>query len=250
MKRKALPDSRASQFPFPSKTMATIGDLSVSSIEEAFGLNNGDLKLVSDDASSQLLTKNRWTPLEGLILRATRIEVIGSTFISNVASTATRLTGGVFEFEAGGRTYHEYLIHNLNRLYNNHIRYDIVAYVNEGCRLLHPSSSSYLIPITSRTNVEKMKDLVMCTIDNEKCKEGEVYAAYLEGPNHGEYENYKTFGNLGKFFIAFEAIDMDTINSCSPEWLRQRKEQINDENVDKIQNAEKSYREKENFNQK
>ena len=102
--------------------MATIGDLKVSSIEEAFGINPGDLKPVCDNNTlSELLVKNDWTYLENRIVRITRLEVIKSTFISNIASIATRFGGPVFDFVPGGKSYDEYLIYNRNRLYNIHV---------------------------------------------------------------------------------------------------------------------------------
>ena len=134
--------------------MASVGSLSVSSIEEAFGLKPGDLKLVSDtEAPSPFLAKNGWTYLEGVPLRIARLEVIKRTFISTFASIATQLTGGVFEFAPGGKSYDEYLVHNLNRLCNNHVHYEVDAYVNEGCHLLHAKSSSWR---TQDKTVEKM----------------------------------------------------------------------------------------------
>ena len=212
--------------------MAYIGTLTVSSIEEAFGLNPGDLKLVSDmTASSPFLTKNGWTDLEGIPLRISRLEIMNGTFIGHTASTLTKCVGGVFEFAPGGKSYDEYFIHNIARLYNCQVHYETVAYVNENCRLLHPSSTSYALapfPLSRKSTVEKMTELVLVTLCNDKCKSSEICAARLNGPNKGEYEDYKKSGNWGQFLHAFEKIDMkEGVTSWSPKWLRQRKEQIN-----------------------
>ena len=176
--------------------MASIDTLSVSSIEEAFGLKPGDLKLVFDTAaSSPFLAKNGWTDLDGIPLRITRLEVMNGTFIGHVASTATKLIGGVFEFAPGGKSYDEYFVHNMARVYNCQVHYEIVAYVNENCHLVHPRSISYAFapfPVSRKSTVEKMSELVLVTLCNEECKEGEICAAQLDGPNKGEYEDYKT----------------------------------------------------------
>ena len=214
--------------------MALIGSLSVSSIEEAFGLKPGDLKLVSDTtASAPFLAKNAWSHIESTPLRVTRLEVIKGTCMNRFASITANTVGPVFEFAKGGTSYDEYLIHNIMRLYNVQIHYEVVAYVNEKCRLVHPSSTSCGLALFPGYNatVEKMTDLILVTLSNEECKEGEIGVFQADGPNQGEYEDYKMHGNWGKCLFAIRKIDMDgEVTSCSPEWLRQRKEQLNAKN--------------------
>ena len=195
--------------------MAYIGSLSVSSIEEAFGLNDGDLKLVSDTAEpSPFIAKNGWTDIEGIPLRTTRFEVMTGASFGYFASIITKLIGGVFEFTPGGKIFEEHFVHNMARLYNFQFHFDVVAYVNENCRLVR---------VRTKPMVEKMTDLVLATLCNEKCIGDEVCANYLNGPNKGEYEDFNT-----QYLAAFRKIDMDLeVTSCSPKWLRQRKEQIN-----------------------
>ena len=212
--------------------MASIGSLSVSSIEEAFGLNPGDLKLVSDTAvSSTFLAKNGWTELESIPLRATRLEVMRGAFVGHVASVVTKLVGGVFEFAPGGISFVEYFVHNMARIYNCHVNYEVVAYVNENCRLMHPFSTSYAfapLPLSRKPTVEKMAELVLVTICKDKCKEEEIIAYQLDGPNKDEYEDYKTCGNWGQLLVGLTKIDLDReVTSCSPKLLRQKKEQLN-----------------------
>ena len=173
--------------------MTSIGPLSISSIEEAFGLKPGDLQLVSDtEVSSPYLVKNGWTDLEGFPLRVTRAEVTAGTFMSKFASMATLLSSGVIEMAPGGSSYDEHFVHNIMRLYNSQVHYEVVAYVNEKCRIVYPSSQNLTIPLSSKSTVEKMTDLVMTTLCNEQCEEGEVSAYYYEGPNHGKYADYKS----------------------------------------------------------
>lgn len=196
--------------------MVTIGSVSTYEIETAFGLRPGDLKLLSDpSASLPFAINNYWTYLEGDPLRVIRSEVISNTCRSKLSFLLARFIGGVLELAPGGKSYDVYMIHNLSRLYNSKIHFDVVGYINEGCRL-----------VTTRPKVESMTDLVLCTFSKDKCQESEICTFSYEGPSHNEFENFKGDGNWGKFVEGISRVDLQAATWYSPKWVKERKEKI------------------------
>ena len=196
--------------------MVTIGSLSTSEIESAFGLIPGDLKILSDPSVSlPFIINNYWTSLEGDLLRVIRSEMISSTCRSNLSFLLARFIGGVLELAPGGKSYDVYMIHNISRLYNSKIHFNVVGYINEGCRL-----------VTTGLKVEKMTDLVLCTFSKDKCQESEICTFSYEGPSHNEFENFKGDGNWGKFVEGISRVDLQATTWYSPKWIRERKGRI------------------------
>ena len=199
----------------------SIEGLSISDIEDSFGLKTGDLKLVSSTDSLPYILKNGWSELEGYPLRATRLELINETWQNKIVRWIINLGPSIFEFAPGGKYYEEHGVYGLWRLWNFHVKYEVIAYVNENCRLFSPVAN----PITGSSGVEKMTDLFLATLHNEKRKEGEICAYHVEGPMKGKYENYIGEGNIGKFLVGFRNIDMEQEVSCTaPKWLKERNE--------------------------
>ena len=197
------------------------GPLSITNIEDAFGLEAGDLKLLSRPDSLPYVLKNAWTEIEGLPLRVTRLETVIPTQSSNIAKFMIAVGPSVYEMVPGGKAYNEHFVYGVWRFWNTHIHYEVFAYVNENTRLMAPLPH----PVTGATKIEKMTDLWLATVDNTKCVEGEAAVCFFEGPKKGKYANGKEEGNIGKFFIGGRIIDMDKEVSCAtPKWLIQRKE--------------------------
>ena len=118
--------------------MSFIDRLAVASVEKAFGLQPGDIKLIDDPACAKLLKQNAWSKCEKTLGMLVRFELIReSSFNTGIGKWVAALSNPIFEFP-NGRVYKENVVQGPFRLFNLHPIYEVVAYVNEKCRLVKP----------------------------------------------------------------------------------------------------------------
>ena len=91
----------------------SIEGLSISDIEDSFGLKRGDLKLVSSTDSSPYILKKGWSELEGSRLRATRLELINETGLDKIVRWMINVGQPIFEFAPGGTYIEEHFVYGL-----------------------------------------------------------------------------------------------------------------------------------------
>ena len=114
----------------------SIGSLPVASVEEAFGLKPGDIKLIDDPACAELIEHNAWTKHKNTLGMMIRFKAIrDSNFNTGYGKWMVALGHPIIDF-ISGRTYTENVVYGPFRLYNLHAQYMIVGYVNENIRLL------------------------------------------------------------------------------------------------------------------
>ena len=113
-----------------------IGSLPVASVEKAFGLKPGDVKLIDDPACTKLIEQNAWTKYEKTLGIMVRFEAIrDSSFNTGYGKLLVALSKPIFDF-ISGRMYTEHIVYGPFRLFNLQADYMVVGYVNENVRLV------------------------------------------------------------------------------------------------------------------
>ena len=118
--------------------MAYIDNVLVSDVEEAFGLNPGDIKLINSPECAPLLKQNAWTRMENTLAKLNRFEVIKESSFSKSAQLVLWFGNPIFNFPEGGKLHQEKVLDGLFRIRNMNIDYHTVGWVDERRRLLHP----------------------------------------------------------------------------------------------------------------
>ena len=101
--------------------MAYIDSVLVSDVEEAFGLKEGDLKLVDSPECAPLLKQNGWCGVENTFAKLHRFEVIRQTSLTKTAQLVVWFGSPIFEFPESGTLYKEKVLYGLFRLHNLHV---------------------------------------------------------------------------------------------------------------------------------
>eukprot|EP00111_Clytia_hemisphaerica_P003556 TCONS_00010168-protein len=202
--------------------MTHIDSVLVSDVEKAFGLNKRDVKLVGSPECAPLLKQNGWCCVENAFAKLHRFEVIRHTSLTNTAQLVVWFGNPIFEFPEGGKIYKEKVLFGLFRLYNLHVEYRVVGWIDEYRRLVQPVFPWH----SADKKVDHVTDLALSTLCDDKLNEDEVVAWYLEGPTSEEYISHKD--NLGKFLATFKSIDMkNDIRFWTPRWLKNRAKEVN-----------------------
>ena len=118
--------------------MLFLDKLPVASVEEAFCLKPGDIKLIDDPECTKLIENNAWTKCWNTLGMIVRFKAIReSNFNTGYGKRVVATGQPIFEFPSG-RIYKENIVQGPFRLFNLHPIYEVVGYVNENCRLVKP----------------------------------------------------------------------------------------------------------------
>ena len=113
-----------------------IDDLPVASVEKAFGLKSGDIKLIDDPACQNLIEHNSWTKHKYTLGKMIRFEAIRESVFNTQLGKQTVATGTPIIDFLSGRKYTENVVLGAFVDKPMHADYLMVGYVNENVRLL------------------------------------------------------------------------------------------------------------------
>ena len=117
--------------------MSFIGKLPVASVEEAFCLKPGDIKLINDPECAKFIENNAWTKYKGTLGIMVRFEAIReSSFNTGYGKKVVAIGKPIIDFLSGS-WFTENIVYGPFRLKNLHLGYKVVGYVNENCRLVN-----------------------------------------------------------------------------------------------------------------